>query len=180
MPTTHPVQELSDDHRLIERVLAALESELRNTRAGFPADFIERALAFFTEFADGHHHHKEEELLFPAIAARGIPSEGGPIGVMLYEHDMGRHMLASVRDNLPAARAGDAAAQQVVRDSAEHYINLLRQHIWKEDNILFRMARQVLTEADTAAMAAAFEAAGGSPAVARHVEFARSRPELVA
>jgi hemerythrin-like domain-containing protein len=35
-------------------------------------------------------------------------------------------------------------------DAARQYILLLRQHIFKENNILFRMAEQVMTEADDA------------------------------
>jgi hemerythrin-like domain-containing protein len=35
-------------------------------------------------------------------------------------------------------------------DAARQYIPLLRQHIFKENNVLFRMAEQVMSEADDA------------------------------
>ena len=35
-------------------------------------------------------------------------------------------------------------------DAARQYIPLLRQHIFKENNVLFRMAEQVMSEGDDA------------------------------
>ncbi len=83
-------------------------------------------------------------MLFPALARRGVPVEGGPIGMMLQEHTLGRRMLAGIRENLPAARDGDESAREAVRSFAAQYVDLLRRHIWKEDNVLFRMAQQSL------------------------------------
>ena len=151
MSHSHPVDELMNDHRLIEKVLDALDARLAAGNAGdFPADFVENALDFLVNFADGCHHYREEEALFPAMAERGIPVEGGPIGMMLYEHTIGRKCIAGIREELPAARTGDEAAQARLRGYATQYTGLLRNHIWKEDNILFKMARQAL---DTGAAA---------------------------
>ena len=147
--TTHPVEVLMREHRLIEQVLAALEQRLTTLEARpFPREFFERTLEFFRAFADGCHHHKEEECLFPAMEARGVPRHGGPIGVMLHEHEIGRAHLRGIRENLEAAEGGSAAAVAAIRREATGYIELLRQHILKEDNILFRMARMVLPPED--------------------------------
>jgi len=146
MQDLHPVDELMDEHRLIERVLDAMEARLNEARsAGFQAEFFEQALDFFANFADGRHHYKEEQALFPALRDKGVPVEGGPIGVMLHEHDQGRACLKGIRDCLPAARAGSTDAIEAVLAYAGEYIQMLRRHIWKEDNVLFRMASQVLS-----------------------------------
>ena len=178
MPQQNPVDELMNDHRLIEKVMSALEDRLSNDSAGFPADFVAQALAFFVEFADGHHHFKEEEALFPALAEHGVPVEGGPVGMMLHEHTLGRQWLAGIQDNLEAARDGDPDARVAVRQCAAGYVRLLRNHIWKEDNVLFRMAQHVLDERTVKEVADRFHrGAHGvvSPEkVASHVEFANS------
>lgn len=168
-----------DDHRLIEKVLSALEAKLNDPAAAeFPADFVEQALAFFVEFADGNHHYKEEEALFPALSQRGVAVEGGPIGMMLYEHTVGRKCLAGVRENLEAARQGRVEAQSAVRRYASEYVQVLRQHIWKEDNVLFPMARQVLDPQAAGDMLARFhDETNPRTALAlreRHQAFARS------
>ncbi|MEM3061405.1 MAG: hemerythrin domain-containing protein, partial [Candidatus Bathyarchaeia archaeon] len=51
---------------------------------------LEQVLEFIKFFADKCHHGKEEDLLFPAMEEAGIPKGGGPIGMMLTEHAMGR------------------------------------------------------------------------------------------
>ncbi|MBI3679270.1 MAG: hemerythrin domain-containing protein [Acidobacteria bacterium] len=148
---THPVELLINEHRLIERVLDELEQRLSGD--AFPAEFLEKALDFFIRFADGVHHHKEEQVLFPALAAAGVPVEGGPIGVMLDEHQFGRHCLRMIGANLPAALQGSEESEVQVRQYAAQYLELLRRHIWKEDNVLFQIAQRVLcSSGDVAAL----------------------------
>lgn len=89
---------------------------------------------------------------------RGVAAQGGPIGVMLAEHDQGRACLKAVGENLEAAQRGSTEARERVFRGAEAYIELLRQHIYKEDNILFRMARMVLRPEDVAGLQAQFAA----------------------
>lgn len=142
----HPTDSLSQDHRVIERVLNALEGLARRLVAGQavpPQCFIDAA-AFITGFADGAHHRKEEDLLFPALEEAGLPRYGGPIGVMLAEHEEGRAYTAALREAAGRLAAGDAAAAAAVAENALGYVALLRQHIMKEDNILFAMAKRVL------------------------------------
>jgi hemerythrin-like domain-containing protein len=156
----HPTDVLSQEHRVIESRLDRLEQEIAAIQRSGPfvrATFDE-ALDFFRNFADGCHHAKEEKLLFPRMAARGVPEHGGPIGVMLAEHDQGRSYLRAVRDNLAAAEQGSAEALRAVSENASGYIALLRQHIMKEDNILFRMAKMVLNPADVAELSSQFAA----------------------
>ena len=139
------------DHRMIESVLDALESSLRvQGIPEIPPDYFEQVLDFLTNFADGCHHFKEEEALFPALHAKGVPVNGGPIGVMLHEHEMGRARLTAMRESVAAFKAGRADALDDLRRHALDYIQLLRHHVWKEDHILFRIATQALSPYDAA------------------------------
>lgn len=157
MNSLHPVDQLMADHRLIEKVLDALDARLAAAQPdAFPAGFVSEAIDFLTNFADGCHHYREEEALFPALSAQGIPVQGGPIGMMLHEHAIGRNCITGMRESLPAAAQGDAEALARLRHYASEYTGLLRSHIWKEDNILFQMARQALSPGDIQALAAQF------------------------
>ena len=159
MIQSHPTEILTNEHRVIERVLRALESEVTTLeKPPFPRDFFDRALEFFATFADGCHHAKEERWLFPVLEKRGLTREGGPIGVMLYEHDQGRARLAEIRQNLDAAERGDRKAVEAVRRASESYVHLLRHHILKEDNVLFHMARMVLSAQDIEELGKQFHA----------------------
>jgi len=153
----HPVQVLYDEHRLIEKMLAEVETRVL-TASKLPVEFVETALDFFAAFADGSHHYKEERVLFPMLEASGMPVHGGPIAVMLHEHDIGRRCLRTVRQNLEAAKAGSAEAERAIRASLAEYVDMLRRHIWKEDNILFEMAKvRISGDAEMAEMRRLFD-----------------------
>ncbi len=150
-------QILKDEHRVIEGVLDSVEKMLQSDR--IDKGFFTNALDFFRNFADGCHHHKEEDELFPVLEAAGVPNDGGPIGCMLSEHEQGRRLLKRVSENLDGAAAAEPVAVAAVRTAATDYISMLRFHIQKEDNVLFNLADQMLTEAQQKAMIEAFDRA---------------------
>jgi hemerythrin-like domain-containing protein len=146
---------LSDEHRVIERVLAALE-KLTEKPALTSLDSWKKALDFIRHFADQCHHLKEEKILFVTLEEHGIPSDGGPIGMMLLEHEEGRAYVRAMFDALGKVEAGDRSAQAALCENAKQYLRLLREHIQKEDEILFRMADEVLSADEQKKLLAAF------------------------
>ncbi|MEW6050607.1 MAG: hemerythrin domain-containing protein [Candidatus Zixiibacteriota bacterium] len=87
--------------------------------------------------------------MFPALVNKGIPQEGGPIAVMLHEHEMGRMHVRGMSSHVEAAADGNRMALEAFASHAEGYVQLLRQHILKEDRILFPMDDRVMNEDDT-------------------------------
>ncbi len=142
------VERLKAEHDLIERGLTLLEQAVARIDGGqpLPEGFPQWAPRFFQQFADQCHHAKEEDVFFPTLERRGIPEQGGPIGVMLHEHVLGRYCVGRMQE-ASQARPFDTST---FADAARQYIPLLRQHIFKENNVLFRMAEQVMSEADDA------------------------------
>ena len=148
---------LVEEHRVIERVLAALERLTEKPGT----DFLEpwkKALDFVRNFADQCHHFKEEKVLFPALEEHGIPNEGGPIGMMLLEHEEGRSYVRAMFDALGKIEAGDLRAQAALFENAKQYLRLLREHIQKEDDILFRIADEVIPDVEQRQLLKEFEA----------------------
>ena len=137
---------LMEEHRVIERVLTSLEVAAARLKAGeeIRPGFFLTAAEFIKKFADRSHHNKEEGVLFPAMEKAGIPNEGGPIGVMLAEHQEGRRLTAAMREAADKLAAGDATAREQVVDNALQYVVLLRAHIAKEDGILYPMADRAI------------------------------------
>lgn len=134
---------LKEDHRVIEKVLAVLEKLARSPAE--PLETWDKVVDFIRNFADKCHHLKEEKLFFPALEERGIPREGGPIGMMLYEHEEGRAYVRGMVEGLELAKEDPQAATPALIENAGAYLRLLRQHINKEDEILFEMADEALT-----------------------------------
>jgi hemerythrin-like domain-containing protein len=143
-------QVLMEEHRVIERVITSLEigaDRLENGSEIGPEFFLQ-ATAFIKGFADGCHHKKEEGVLFPAMEQHGIPSEGGPIGVMLQEHEAGRVYTRAMYEAAQRLQSGETIAQSQVIENARKYAVLLRQHIFKEDHILFPLADRAVPLAE--------------------------------
>jgi hemerythrin-like domain-containing protein len=139
-----------NEHRIIEQVLNCLERIADEARSNgkLHREHSEQAIEFFRKFADQCHHGKEENRLFPLAHQRGIPQEGGPIGQMLLEHTLGREAIRKMDEAIPAASDGEASSLASYLEGAREYIDLLRDHIHKEDRVLFPMADRVLSNED--------------------------------
>ncbi len=153
-----PTEELKGEHRIILKVLDAAKREVDTTaRTGkVREDVLLKIFDFVRNFADACHHAKEEKRLFVRLNERGMPLNSGPLAVMLREHEDGRRMIRAAADALPLAAQGDRHALQVLKDGLAGYVDLLRAHIGKEDNILYPMADKLLSAEDQKALAAAF------------------------
>lgn len=143
-----PTEQLRDEHSGIKVMLNILEKICDRMEKGGEADpeQLDRILEFLRVFVDKCHHAKEEDLLFPEMERAGIPREGGPIGVMLSEHRMGRENIRGMGESAERYKGGDRAASAQFVRNARSYIELLRQHIDKEDNILYPMAEARIPE----------------------------------
>jgi hemerythrin-like domain-containing protein len=139
-------QILMEEHRVIERVITSLEQGADRLEQGKPIEpaFFIDAAQFIKGFADGCHHKKEEGVLFKAMIDAGLPSQGGPVNMMLAEHEQGRIYTRGMREAAEQLQAGDQTARERVLQNARGYAALLRQHIVKEDSVLFPMADRVI------------------------------------
>lgn len=151
---------LRREHDAILRMLDVTAELARRIDAGasVPAEQLAGTVEFFQVFADRCHHAKEEDLLFPALEQKGLPRQGGPIGVMLHEHEIGRDAVRRMAAAAQAYPSDPAAAKRWAAAAAE-YIPLLSAHIQKENNILFVMAERMLSDEEQTRLGADFEAA---------------------
>jgi hemerythrin-like domain-containing protein len=149
-----PIEVLMTEHRLIESVLDSLEVYVDRLAPNSSSDTADlgRFTRFIRAFADTCHHGKEEDILFETMVANGMPRETGPIAVMLHEHEEGRQLVRTLTEF--AARSSEPgwsdADRRQIRQAAHSYAELLRQHIQKEDGILYPMA---VSRLDPATMA---------------------------
>jgi hemerythrin-like domain-containing protein len=164
---------LMNEHRVIETVLACLERMADETQAkkAIPAADAHDAVRFLTTFADRCHHMKEEDRLFPAMERCGMPREAGPTAVMREEHELGRGHVRRMDDAIKSFEAGQGgAAERFVRE-ARAFVELLREHIAKEDQILFPMAERMLPAAVHDELLTGFAHAEEAMGAGTHEEF---------
>lgn len=156
--TQEPTAVLRDEHQTILRVLGVLGKlvERAETGSSFETASLRECVEFFRLFADACHHAKEEDLLFPVLEKRGIPRENGPIGMMLYEHTLARGFTKDMGEALDAHDRQESDAAERFLTSARQYVELLTNHIFKEDNVLFNMGDGVMTAEDRADLCGKF------------------------
>lgn len=154
-----PTQRLREEHQTILQVTGVLEAIVSAAEGGADADLasLDRCISFFRLYVDAFHHGKEEDVLFPEMGNQGVPYDGGPIAVMLYEHGQGRALIGQMAESLPEARRGDAGARSALLGAGRAYIDLIRSHIGKEDMIVFEMADQVIPGAERPRLCGAYD-----------------------
>ncbi len=139
-------EQLMEEHEGIKLMLSIFESFNKKALNGeeINLEHLESMIDFIKTFADKCHHGKEEEILFPAMIDAGMSKEAGPVAVMLMEHDQGRAFVKGLSESFNIYKGGDKTALKGIVDNSTGYIHLLRNHIDKENNILFRMADQII------------------------------------
>lgn len=155
----YATQQLRDEHEGILVMLSVLDHLGHELLQGRQVNLthLEQILDFLRTFADTCHHGKEEALLFPALQQAGLPTDGGPIGVMLHEHTIGREHIRGMREALDGLRANVPDAGPTFARHALAYVSLLRDHIAKENNVLFAMAERMLTPEEHQRLAKEFD-----------------------
>lgn len=159
MTVKSPTQMLEDEHRVIAKVVGAapvLADRLEADRV-VDAETLQGIVEFMRTFADKCHHGKEEELLFPALANKGIPMQGCPVGALTAEHTRGRVLVKELAEAAEACRSGDPTAKGAVVKSLRGIAVLYTNHIWKEDYLLFPLTEKVLNMAEQQRMYQQFE-----------------------
>ncbi|MBI4744605.1 MAG: hemerythrin domain-containing protein [Actinobacteria bacterium] len=141
-------EQLKEEHEAIKLMLKILEKVCEKLESGEKVNHedIDKIVEFIKDFADRCHHLKEEKLLFPAMEEAGVPKERGPISVMLMEHDEGRGYVRGMSEAIVKYKSGDYSASSEIVKNVRGYIELLTQHINKEDNILYPMADMRFSE----------------------------------
>lgn len=145
------------EHEMIERAMAVLKQCLDNLDAAIknPVQMM-RAIDFLLEFGDKIHNRKEEELLFPLMQQRGIPVEGGPLGVMLMEHQAERELLGAMLMQAKELKNAAEGEKEEYRSKGLDYLKIRAEHIWKENDVLFKMGQRVTDEQDNANLLSGF------------------------
>jgi hemerythrin-like domain-containing protein len=152
---TSATKNLENDHEYILRLIDVMECITETSAPN--AEDLESVVDLIRNYADGLHHAKEENMLFPLMAEKGFSPYQGPVAVMLHEHNLGRAYVKGIADNIPGYKEKQQSALALIKENMQGYIDLLRNHIDKENNILFRMADNVLTAGEQQSLLEKFE-----------------------
>ncbi len=173
--------ELKKEHRGIERMLTVAEAIAGKLETGqpIPPEHLSRMVEFFQVFADKCHHGKEEDQLFRSLEETGFAPFAGPIQVMLEEHKQGREYVKAMAQAAKDYAYEPEKTANAFSENARGYISLLRQHIQKEDNVLYPMADKHLSPEEQDRLLESFEQIERERiGPGKHEEFHKLRNEL--
>ncbi len=133
---------LSEEHENILKLIEILEKECELIRNGKEVDkeFFIEVIDFIRNYADKFHHAKEEDILFKEFCKKESELHCNPVEQMLYEHDLGRGFVKAIEEGI---KTND---KEKVIENSNSYAQLLKEHIFKEDNVLYPMTDEVLDE----------------------------------
>ncbi|MCX6232153.1 MAG: hemerythrin domain-containing protein [Bacteroidetes bacterium] len=123
-----PLRMLVDEHKLIKRILAKIPAivEILDVKKQEHKDIVLAVADFIKNYADKYHHAKEEDELFVQF-----DTSLDIIQVMMNDHVQSRGYVAEM---LRGVEEGDTS---IVKNNLINYLNLLTEHIHKEDDILY-------------------------------------------
>jgi hemerythrin-like domain-containing protein len=138
--------ELRQEHEVILQAVAVLEraGECLASKQPVSEATLAELVQFIQTFADRCHHGKEEDQLFPAMRRKGID---GPLSIFLEDHEEGRRYLRTIASGAPAAERAAAARRHTA---------MLRDHIERENEVLFPLADGLFTAEEHGALARAY------------------------
>lgn len=154
-----PTEILMEEHRVIERVLTALEKAASRLSRGEDVylRFFSGTSTLINGFNDSYHHKKEEQVLLPVLIENGVPRESPVIATLLGEHEEGRRLAQRLHQVIDRYMSGDIHARDQVVLCALGYVSLLRRHMYKEDNALFPLVEKIIPPEQQKRMLEAFE-----------------------
>lgn len=139
-------EELREEHREIEIALTLFEIICDQVNMGTKHfENFKQMVEFFQEFADKSHHREEEMLFFPALIFAGARKKTGLIDELLREHDIGRKYMREIANLVGQAKGGKIVNIDMTRRYVKEFSVLLREHIRKEDQILYPLGESLLS-----------------------------------
>lgn len=151
IPENHPIAVLVAEHDEILKFLTELEQ--LNQRIGLAKSAEQLPDKFFGQLkhlahhlvAAEKHHQREEEVLFPQLEKYGVY---GPPQIMVMEHTALRTLKKELNKMAESEKIGDFDKfKEKFSNLSRELVTNLRDHIFKENNILYPTALKVVPKA---------------------------------
>jgi hemerythrin-like domain-containing protein len=130
---------LMQEHKFILRALDVVDNMAAWAQKNGAVDEadIGDILDFLRWFADAHHQVKEDTILFPALK-RAASTQGRAVEHMMLEHEQERALIEQIETAVRLAKIPEFIGYTNKLSST------LRNHIYKEDDILFEFTKAAL------------------------------------
>jgi len=134
--------DLRKEHESVLFVIKILDKMLSAGKkdTSVKVKYYNEVLYFFKVFVDQCHHGKEEKYLFEELFKSGLPKKEGLLEELIHEHDIGRDYISAMNISL---KSGEMS---LFHFAVVEYMEMIKQHIEKENNDLFKKADKLLDD----------------------------------
>ncbi len=155
---TRKVAALNTDHRHFARILRLMSARFDAFHRGEDIDYelIRDAMFYMTQYPD-RVHHPREDLVFKRLIELA-PETREAVEAQLAEHEELIRSGAALHETLEQVLSDEPVPRDRVEATARGYIDLLREHMIREEAQLLPMAERLLGDADWAAIDAELDA----------------------
>jgi len=144
------IQILLEEHRNIDKLLLVLEHELEVFDRSEEPDYeiLQAVIQYFQDYPENCHHPKED-MVFEKLKVRD-PAAANRIGDVEAEHQVETMRLRRLVEAVEEILAGREFLRQTFHDVVHDFIEHQRQHMDKEERLLFPAAVKGLRPDDWA------------------------------
>jgi len=149
IPAGHPISILIEEHRAILEKAEKLETMVKMIQEAcdsvYVGDVMTELQSIVKDFQDSEkHYQREENVLFPIMEKHGVTE---PPAIMWMEHNRIREVKKKLSDVVAGwnGRLFDDFKKKL-GEAGPPLCSLLPDHFFKENNILFPTALQVVTD----------------------------------
>jgi hemerythrin-like domain-containing protein len=153
-----PTENLNSEHKDILELLGIMSRISKNIISNevFYTSDIEEIIDFLKHFIE-KSHHKKEEIFYPILSGVDNLKDKEELSVMLYEHVLSRNYLKDINSCVINCKIGNSFSQDLLAESMMKYVVLIKNHINKEEKIIFPMADKILNETQQREVFSQFE-----------------------
>lgn len=137
--STKTTLHLSREHRRATHLLAAFRRYLKHVEDANIPDSREPSglIDFLAESLFQRHEEKEEGLLLPELARMGLSWSDGALADVRHEHRQGRYLLRSLKHAMRQGAAWSTEDRAHFLSIAHEWVDFLRDHMLREEKVLF-------------------------------------------
>ncbi|WP_316192593.1 hemerythrin domain-containing protein [Bradyrhizobium sp. SZCCHNRI1029] len=144
------IEALLQEHENLEKLLSVLEHELElfdhNRRPDY--DILQSIIAYFEDYPQRCHHPKEE-MIFGKLRERD-PAAAAAYGDVDDEHETEAQRLRGFADAVNAVLSDQEILRESFHAAVHEFIDSQREHLRKEETLLFPAALRALQAEDWA------------------------------
>ncbi len=143
---SHVIAALTRDHANISKLLEILESEILAITVGKTPDYplMQDIMRYLSQYSDRFHHPKED-LIFAQLLRRD-PDVRIEVEELIEEHVLIGLAGREFSSLLHASSVDSVVLRERLSSAGSNFVRSQREHMSKEENKLFPLAGQLLSE----------------------------------